>query len=298
MQSNPYPEDRDNNQADAMHDTPNQYSLTDPEDEQASQLPPPPLLVNALPSPLIIIFQWAGLTLVALFFLHGIFAVIPQLLASGGPRLAGISTVLERAPLLLIGVVFMAVSNVRVEPDLERDETWRPKQNFQPRMVMLLLAIAFLALPVLILFASIDVEKGATRETNERARDAVAEISQIRNSLKAGSYSQGQVQQLLQQRPALLTTIALESGKGKGSEAPLEQVTTEQLIHALTVSERQVMEQRREAIAGVQTELLGRQIRLDLTAVIYALSYALFWIVWPVAYRRGDEMATGSYIEE
>jgi hypothetical protein len=281
-----------------MDNDPDQYSSNDPDDGQASQLPAPPLLVNALPSPLIIIFQWAGLTLVALFFLHGIFAVIPQLLASGAPRLAGISTILERAPMLLIGVVFMAVSNVRVEPDLERDETWRPKQNFQPRMVMLVLAIAFLALPVLILFASIDVEKGATRVTNERAREAVAEISQIRNSLKAGTFSQGQVQQLLQQRPALLRTIALESGKGKGAEAPLEQVTTEQLVQALTVSERQVMEQRREAIAGVQTELLGRQIRLDFTAVLYALAYALFWIVWPVAYRSSDQMATGTYIEE
>lgn len=279
--------------------------MNDPQDhpefhspEQPEHLLDGPLLVNALPSPLIIIFQWAGLTLVALFLLHGIVAVAPQLFASGNPRLAAIGTILERAPLLLIGLVFMAVSNVRVEPDLERDQSWRPKQAFQPRFVMLLLAITFLALPVLILFSSIDVEKTTTRVTNERARDAVAEISQIRNSLKAGTYSQGQVQQLLQQRPALLRTIALESGRGKGSEAQLEQVTTEQLVQALNVSERQVLEQRREAIASVQTELLSRQIRLDLTALLYAIVYGLFWIVWPVAYRNTDEMAGGTYIDE
>lgn len=274
-------------------------NLEPPEHEMSEQEPlaEGPLLVNALPSPLIIIFQWAGLTLVALFALHGVFAVIPQLLAAGNPRLTAISVILDKAPLLLIGVVFMAVSNVRVEPDLERDQSWRPKQVFQPRSVMLALAIAFLALPVLILFSSIDVEKSATRITNDRAREAIAEISQIRNSLKAGTYSQVQVQQLLQQRPALLNTIALESGRSKGSP-PLEAVTTEQLVQALDVSERQVMEQRREGIASVQTELLGRQIRLDLTSLLYALTYGLFWMVWPVAYRSGDEMVTGTYIQE
>lgn len=274
-------------------------NLEPPEHEMSEQEPMAegPLLVNALPSPLIIIFQWAGLTLVALFALHGVFAVIPQLLAAGNPRLTAISIILDKAPLLLIGVVFMAVSNVRVEPDLERDQSWRPKQVFQPRSVMLALAIAFLALPVLILFSSIDVEKSATRITNDRAREAIAEISQIRNSLKAGTYSQVQVQQLLQQRPALLNTIALESGRSKGSP-PLEAVSTEQLVQALNVSERQVMEQRREGIASVQTELLGRQIRLDLTSLLYALTYGLFWMVWPVAYRSGDEMVTGTYIQE
>jgi hypothetical protein len=298
MQSNQESEENNNDHENNFNSNLQHDASPYPDDDGGSQLPQQPLLVNALPSPLIIIFQWAGLTLVALFALHGIFAVIPQLLASGNPRLLAISTMLERAPLLLIGVVFMAVSNVRVEPDLENEQSWRPRQNLQPRLVMLLLAIAFLCLPVLILFSSIDVEKAATRLTNERAREAVAEISQIRNSLKAGTYSQGQVQQLLQQRPALLRTIELESGRGKGSEAPLEQVTTEQLVHALTVSERQVMEQRREAIAGVQTELLGRQIRLDVTALLYAVVYGLFWIVWPVAYRSGDEMVGGTYLDE
>ena len=101
----------------------------------------------------------------------------------------------------------------------------------------------------------------------------------------------------MQQRPALLRTIALESGTGK-TAASLDRITTEQLVQALNVSERQVLEQRRESIASLQTDLLGRQIRMDLTALLHAVLYALFWIVWPVAYRTSDEMAGGTYIEK
>ncbi len=244
---------------------------------------PGPVILNALPSSLVIIFQWAGYTLIALFALHGVVAMFPQVLGAGEPRLAAFATLLERAPLLLIGVVFTAVGGIRREVDLDQDESWRPRRAVQPRQVLLALAVAFLVLPLAILFSSMDVEKTAVRVAGEQSTAAITEISRIRSSLREGSYSEGQVQQLFRERPALLRVIEAEKEREPGSP-PLETVTTQQIIQALNVSERQVREQKRRAIADVQTGLLARQIRMDLTALLYALVYGLFWLVWPVAY--------------
>lgn len=249
------------------------------------------MLVHALPSPLIIIFQWAGYTLIALFALHGVAAMFPMVLAPGEPRLAALSTLLERGPLLLIGVVFVAVSSIRREVDLEQDESWRPRQAFQPRQVLLGLSLAFLVLPLAILFSSMDVEKTAIRVAGEQSTAAFQEIKTLRDGLKAGTTSEAEVQRLFRERPSLLRIIEIEKERAT-TAPPLETVTTEQIINALNVSERQVREQKRRAIADVQTGLLARQIRMDLTALLYAAVYGLLWLVWPVAYRD-EEGAMG-----
>lgn len=243
--------------------------------------------MHALPSPLILIFQWAGYTLIALFALHGVAAMFPMVLAPGEPRLVALSTLLERGPLLLIGVVFTAVSSIRREVDLDQDESWRPRRPFQPRLVLLAIALGFLVMPLAILFSAMDVEKTAVRVAGEQSKAALEEIGRLRDGLKAGTTSEGEVQRLFRERPALLRIIEIEKER-ESSAPPLESVTTEQIVNALNVSERQVREQKRRAIADVQTGLLARQIRMDLTALLYAGLYALLWLVWPVAYRDED----------
>jgi hypothetical protein len=214
-----------------------------------------------------------------------------MVLAPGEPRLAALSTLLERGPLLLIGVVFVAVSSIRREVDLEQDESWRPRQAFQPRQVLLALSLAFLVLPLAILFSSMDVEKTAIRVAGEQSTAAFQEIKTLRDGLKAGTTSEAEVQRLFRERPSLLRIIEIEKERAT-TAPPLETVTTEQIINALNVSERQVREQKRRAIADVQTGLLARQIRMDLTALLYAAVYGLLWLVWPVAYRD-EEGAMG-----
>lgn len=217
----------------------------------------------------------SGYTLLAVLLVSLPLAFVPFPAADPSRLLAVLRELLERSTLSVVGtaLLFMGLEAPAL-PAL-----WECRLARALRPLLLLAAAAYLFTVFALLGVGESLQADTAREFERQLQARQAALAEVRAQLAAVD-SSAALRRFLEDQPLLQPVLATSESPVADPAAPLEQqrARTEALLVRVETNLRNQLGRRRaDASGGLRRE----QLRLILTALIYAAFHGLAWLLWP-----------------
>lgn len=221
-------------------------------------------------------FSRIGAYILFLLFLVSLApAFLPFPAADPARLLASLRELLERSTLPLVGLIFLYQGfSAPALPAL-----WECRLARLLRPLSGLAALLYLLSSVALVGIAHRIQADGLRQLDQQREANRGALTLLRSQIRATA-SSTELRQLLEQQPLFRAVLGTNESPLADLSAPLpaQRGRADALLDRVEANVRADDLRRRADAAG---NLLKEQVRLVLTALIYAVFHALAWLIWP-----------------